>query len=196
MIEKCIEDQWTSVMIDASDRPMEENIKITKQVVDKAQSGGVSVEGEIGSIFSVDDSKDFREKPDHLATVESCLTYFEETNVNALAPAIGTAHGLYKDTPSLDFDRLSKISKALEIPVVIHGGTGLTDDDFKELIRQGSRKINIATQICLEYMEAIRDFTRKSPDSSDPLSFFECADERIKASVKQFIELFGSKGKA
>lgn len=196
MIEKCIEDQWSSVMIDASDQPMEENIKITKHVVNKANSAGVSVEGEIGSIFSVDESKDFREKSDHLATIESCLTYFQETGVDALAPAIGTAHGLYKDTPSLDFDRLAKISNALEIPVVIHGGTGLTGDDFKELIRQGSRKINIATQICLEYMEAIRDFTRKNPESSDPLSFFTCAEERIKTSVRQFIELFGSKGKA
>lgn len=196
MIEKCIEDQWSSVMIDASDRPIEENIKITKHVVNKANSAGVSVEGEIGSIFSVDESKDFREKSDHLATVEACLTYFQETSVDALAPAIGTAHGLYKDTPSLAFDRLAKISNALEIPVVMHGGTGLTDDDFKELIRQGSRKINIATQICLEYMEAIRDFTRKNPESTDPLSFFACAEERIKTSVMQFIELFGSKGKA
>jgi ketose-bisphosphate aldolase len=183
-------------MIDASDQPIEENIKITKHVVNKANSAGVSVEGEIGSIFSVDESKDFREKPDHLATVEACLTYVQETSVDALAPAIGTAHGLYKDTPRLDFDRLAKISNALEIAVVIHGGTGLTDDDFKELIRQGGRKINIATQICLEYMEAIRDFTHKNPESSDPLSFFACAGERIKTSVRQFIELFGSKGKA
>jgi fructose-bisphosphate aldolase class II len=196
MVYQCIDAKWGSVMMDASDRPLDENISVTKKVVDKAHSAGITVEGEIGCIFSVDEKKEVREKEDNLASVPSCSRYFQETGIDALAPAIGTAHGLYKDVPRIDYSRLEEIGRAVNLPMVIHGGTGLTDQDFRTLVKSGAAKINIWTQICIEFCDAVRAFAKTDPPSNDPIAFTRIAAERIRKRTTEFIRVFGSEGKA
>jgi ketose-bisphosphate aldolase len=196
VIHRCIENGWTSLMIDASRHSLEENIRLTKAVVEEAHPRGITVEGEIGAIFSVEDSDALRQATDHLATVDSCTTFAQETAVDALAPAVGTAHGLYRETPRLDYERLSRIAEALRIPVVIHGGTGLAPGDFQALIRCGARKINIATQINLEYMGAAGSYFTSHPHAKDPLDLCTHTARRIREKVMEFIGIFGSANKA
>jgi ketose-bisphosphate aldolase len=196
VIHQCIENGWTSVMIDASRHSLEENIRLTKAVVEEAHPRGITVEGEIGAIFSVEDSEALRQTTDHLATVDSCTTYARETAVDALAPAVGTAHGLYREAPRIDYERLSRIVEALRIPVVIHGGTGLTPGGFQELIQCGARKINIATQINLEYMGAVDSYLTSHPHAKDPLDLCTHAARRIREKAMEFMGIFGSANKA
>jgi len=196
MVYQCIDAKWGSVMMDASDRPLDENISVTQKVVEKAHAAGITVEGEIGCIFSVDEKKEVREKEDNLASVPSCIRYFKETGIDALAPAIGTAHGLYKDVPKIDYRRLEEIGKTVDLPMVIHGGTGLTDQDFRNLVKSGAAKINIWTQICIEFCDAMRGFAKTDPPSSDAIAFTRLTAERIKKRTIEFIRVFGSEGKA
>ena len=196
MVYQCIDADWGSVMMDASDRPLDQNISVTQKVVEKAHAAGITVEGEIGCIFSVDEKKEVREKEDNLANVPSCSSYFKETGIDALAPAIGTAHGLYKDQPKIDYKRLEEIGKAVNLPMVIHGGTGLTDQDFRNLVKSGAAKINIWTQICIEFCDAMRGFAKTDPPSNDPIAFTRIAAERIRKRTIAFIRVFGSEGKA
>lgn len=196
MIYRCIEDGWSSVMIDASDRPLEENIALTGGVIARARPAGVSVEGEVGCILSGQDAVEVRESAENLARVDACQHYTEKTGVDALAPAIGTAHGLYREAPHLDCDRLQRIVSAVGRPVVIHGGTGLSPEDFRSLIACGASKINIATQIYLTYMRSLERFAAEHPGGNDPLAFFAEADRDIRETVKGFIRIFGCEGKA
>ena len=196
MISDCIDHGWNSVMIDASTQPFKTNVEMTQQVLEKAHKAGVTVEGEVGCIFSVDERQSVRESDVHLAKVDVCREYCVETGVDALAPAIGTAHGLYKDTPNLDCGRLEEIADAVEAFLVVHGGTGLSRSDFRNLVGSGANKINIATQIYMEYMKTLRDFAKFNPESSDPGEFFSVVEERISNTVKGFLEIFGCMGKA
>jgi tagatose 1,6-diphosphate aldolase GatY/KbaY len=190
MVRECIDAGYTSVMLDYSLRPFEENVKALEDVVRIARPKGITVEGEIGCIFSVDEKKEVREKEDNLASVPSCRQYFQETGIDALAPAIGTAHGLYKDVPRIDYRRLEEIGRTVSIPMVIHGGTGLTDQDFRDLVKSGAAKINIWTQICIEFCDAMRGFVGATPPSYDPITFTKIAAERIKNKT---MELFGTR---
>lgn len=196
MVYQCIDAKWGSVMMDASDRPLDGNISVTKKVVEKAHAAGITVEGEIGCIFSVDEKKEVREKEDNLASVPSCGRYFRETGIDALAPAIGTAHGLYKDVPRIDYKRLEEIGRTVNLPMVIHGGTGLTDQDSRNLVKSGAAKINIWTQICIEFCDAMQAFAKTDPPSNDPIAFTRIAAERIRKRTTEFIRVFGSEGKA
>jgi ketose-bisphosphate aldolase len=196
MVYQCIDAKWGSVMMDASDKPLDENVSVTKKVVEKAHAAGITVEGEIGCIFSVDEKKEVREKEDNLASVPSCGQYFQRTGIDALAPAIGTAHGLYKDVPKIDYGRLEEIGRTVNLPMVIHGGTGLTDQDFRNLVKSGAAKINIWTQICIEFCDAMRGFVQTNPTSNDPIAFIRIAADRIKKRTMEFIRVFGSEGKA
>jgi len=196
MILNCIRNGWNSVMIDASTEPLESNVRKTQKVIAAAREAGVSVEGEVGCIFSVDEKQGVREDDAHLARADVCRAYCDDTGVDALAPAIGTAHGLYKDKPNLDCKRLKDIAETVEAFMVIHGGTGLTPNDFQELVRCGANKINIATQIYMEYMKSLRDFAKTSPECNNPGDFFSVAEDRISETVKGFMEIFGCIGRA
>jgi ketose-bisphosphate aldolase len=196
MIRSCIAAGWTSVMIDASDKPLEENIALTREVVAAAHTAGVSVEGEVGCILTGQDAVEVRESAANLARIDFCELYTGETTVDALAPAIGTAHGLYKEAPRLDCDRLRRIVATVAIPVVIHGGTGLSAKDFRGLIACGASKINIATQIYMTYMQCLERFAAEHPGENNPLAFFEPAGMAICETVKEFIRIFGCEGKA
>ena len=196
MISECIDHGWNSVMIDASAQSFKTNVEMTRQVLEKAHMAGVTVEGEVGCIFSVDEKQSVRENDAHLAQVNDCRQYCDETGVDALAPAIGTAHGLYKDKPNLNCGRLEEIANIVDAFLVIHGGTGLGATDFRNLVGSGANKINIATQIYMEYMKTLRDFAKSNPESGDPGEFFSVVEERISHTVKGFLEIFGCMGKA
>lgn len=135
---------FTSVMFDGSHLPLDENIRVTNEVIRRARTYGASVEAEVGSVGRAEDGS---ERAAVCAAPEDCIRFANETGVNALAVAIGNAHGVYEKSPVLRFDVLEALQGVLDTPLVLHGGTGLTDDDFRKMIALGMRKMNIGTAI-------------------------------------------------
>ena len=192
--ERCMEALqlgFSSVMFDGSAGEYEKNIADTREVVKIAHAFGASVEGEIGHVGQADASDD--QKTDMYTTVEEATSYLAATGVDALAIAIGTAHGAYKQKPKLDLARLSEIRQATDTPLVLHGGSGLTDDDFRNVIRDGIAKVNIFTDLCVAGSNACRDALAKD------MAYLEMRNlkvEYIKQEVLKKMRLFGSVGKA
>lgn len=196
LVKKCIDAGWSSVMIDASKLPLEENIKQTKEVKEYAEGKDVTVEGELGAIVGVEDDIVVEEGEEALASVEKSKIYLEATNIDAFAPAIGTAHGLYKGEPRIDFDRFTEIEKLSSCPLVIHGGTGLAADVFKKLIALGGAKINISTAIKIAYCGGMNEYTVQRPAENNPLKLDKYVSDAVKRIAKEHIELFGSVNRA
>src|SRR5512134_3818910 len=152
--KKCAEAGYTNIMIDASKQSYEENIRLTKEVVDHAHKvGNISVEGELGTVGGVEDQIKVAEDEAQLANPKQAVEFVERTGVDIFAPAIGTAHGVYKTkNPKVDFERLGKINQLLnssgvKVPLVVHGGTGLPEDYIKKLIEMGGAKFNVSTEL-------------------------------------------------
>lgn len=185
---------FTSVMFDGSRYPLEENIRRTKEVVKLAKSCGADVEAEIGSIGGAEG--DMPEADIAVTDVAEAKRLAEETGVDALAVAIGTAHGNYKKKPHLRIDRLKEIHAALETPLVLHGGTGLTEEDFKNCLQNGIQKINIATA---SYDASAREAAKTVAEKGDGLKYFDVSDAIVRgtcANVKRHMKIFGMEGKA
>ena len=179
---------FSSVMFDGSTQAPEENLAATREMVKIAHALGASVEGEIGHVGNADAGDN--ETSDQYTTPEEAVEFVKATGVDALAVAIGTAHGAYKTKPRLDIARLEQIRSALDTPLVLHGGSGLSDEDFRNTIRAGIAKVNIFTDLCLAGMSAVKDST---------LPYLETRNakvEAIKQAVMNKILLFGSNGKA
>lgn len=182
---------FSSVMYDGSALPYEENIRNTREIVKIAHSFGATVEGEIGHVGEAQ-SMDNDDR-DLYTTVSEAKRYLEDTGVDALAIAIGTAHGAYKKKPKLDFERLGEICSAVDVPLVLHGGSGLSDDDFRTAVKCGISKVNIFTDLCIAGETALKEGTEKK------LGYLETRNlkvEKIKAAVERKIELFSSAQKA
>lgn len=182
---------FTSIMFDGSAGDSDQNIKDTAQIVKIAHAFGATVEGEIGHVgdATVGDNV----VTDNYTTPEEALDFIEKTGVDALAVAIGTAHGAYKEKPCLDLERLRQIREKVNTPLVLHGGSGLSDDDFRNTIRDGIAKINIFTDLCVAGVEGVKEGLEKE------LSYLEMRNlkvEKIKEAVKAKIRLFGSENKA
>ena len=192
---KCIDAGWSSVMIDASSLPFEENLAATKRVVEMAEAVAVSVEAEMGEIGGVEEDIVVADEDAHLADPKKVLTFCREVELACFAPAIGTAHGVYKGEPKLDFERLETIAKQTGVPIALHGGTGLADDVFRKGISLGCAKINISTQIKYAFIDGFVDYHNENK-VYEPLKPLGAQLERIKKEVKEKIELFGSAGKA
>ncbi|SFC91271.1 class II fructose-bisphosphate aldolase [Clostridium uliginosum] len=192
-IEKALDLGFTSVMIDGSHLNINENIKITNKVKELTKSYGASIEAEIGQVGgSEDGSKDIDIK---VTRLENAKKFFEATNVDALAVAIGNAHGVYKGEPKLRFDVLSKLNDNLEVPLVLHGGSGINENDFKKCATTGIRKINIATATFNKVKEGVQELN----NSLKEYDYFMLHEAEIQAAyenVKKHIEIFGSKNKA
>ena len=191
--EKCMEALklgFSSVMFDGSANDVEENLAETAQIVRIAHAMGASVEGEIGHVGLA--ANDEGLLTDMYTTPEEAVRFVQETGVDALTVAIGTAHGVYKTKPCLDIGRLSQIRAALDTPLVLHGGSGLSDDDFRNTIAAGIAKVNIFTDLCVAGAEAMRRGIEKGEDYLH-IRNMRVAD--IKAAVGRKIELFGSAGK-
>lgn len=195
LAKACVDAGWTSVMLDASHLPLEENIAMTREVADYARGKNVSVEGELGAVGGTEDNIHVAEDELHLAGVEESVIYARESGIDIFAPAIGTAHGLYKGTPRLDYDRFSAIRQAVPQPMVIHGGTGLAPEVFRGLIKLGAAKINISTALKYAYLDSIRMFLREYPMETNPLRLDAHVEKAVRAMAAQHIELFGTKGR-
>lgn len=192
--DRCIEALklgFSSIMFDGSAKPYEQNIAETREMVKIAHAFGATVEGEIGHVGEA--AKEDNLLTDMYTTPEEAKAYLEATGVDALAVAIGSAHGVYKKKPMLNIERLKEISSTVKVPLVLHGGSGLSDDDFKNTIRNGIAKVNIFTDLCLAGERAMKDGEEKK------LGYLETRNlkvEYIKETVKHKMALFGSVNKA
>lgn len=188
--KKAIDAGFSSVMIDASKHELEENVKITKEVVDYAHQFDVTVEAEVGHIGGTEDNITASSSN---ATLEDCLTLVKGTNIDSLAPALGSVHGLYKGEPNLDFVTMAEINENLEIPLVLHGGTGIPDYDIKKAISCGISKININTELQIAWHEAVKKYIEENPNAYDPRKVIGSGKEAMKAKVKEKVEMFNNK---
>lgn len=189
---KAIDAGYTSVMIDASKYSLEENIKMTTEVVEYAKEKNVTVEAEIGHIGGTEDEID---SDIAYAKVNDVIELVSKTNVDSIAPALGSVHGLYKGEPKLDFERMKTISEKVNIPLVLHGGTGIYDDLIKKAISCGVCKININTELQIVWTEAVRKFLLDNSEVFDPRKIIGAGKEAIKNKIKEKITLFGSSNK-
>lgn len=196
--ERCteaLELGFSSVMFDGSGESLEENLRSTAEMVKLAHSMGASVEGEIGHVGSADDSDG--ENRDMYTTPREAVDFVKATGVDALAVAIGTAHGTYKTKPRLDIERLKLIRAALDTPLVLHGGSGLSDDDFRATVREGITKINIFTDLCLAGEQAMgQAVTDLSRGMMGYLDIRQSRVAAMKAAAMEKLSLFGSQGRA
>ncbi len=194
---------YTNIMIDASKQPFEENIRQTREIVEYCHAkGGVSVEGELGTVSGVEDQIVVAEDEAALCDPEQALDFVNRTGVDIFAPAIGTAHGVYKTkNPKIDFERLEKTAAIingdeLRVPLVIHGGTGLKPDVAKTLVSLGGSKFNVSTDLKHTLIDAAYDYISSHRDEYNPGKIDATVKEAIKDKIKYWIGLLGSAGKA
>ena len=199
----CADAGYTNIMIDASKQDFQENIKQTKQIADYCHElGGISVEGELGTVSGVEDQVKVAEDEAALCDPEQAMEFVDQTGIDIFAPAIGTAHGVYKTKdPKIDFDRLQKIAelingKQVRIPLVIHGGTGLKPDVATRLVSLGGSKFNVSTDLKHALIDATHDYISSHRDEYNPGKIDIAVKEAIKAKVGYWIDLLGSAGKA
>ena len=199
----CADAGYTNIMIDASKQEFSENIRQTKAVVDYCHSlGNVSVEGELGTVSGVEDQVRVAEDEAELCDPEQAMAFVEQTGIDIFAPAIGTAHGVYKTkNPKLDFDRLEKIAnlingQEIRVPLVIHGGTGLKPDVAKTLVSLGGSKFNVSTDLKHTLIDTTYDYIAANRDQYNPGKIDVAVKEAIKEKITYWIELLGSAGKA
>ncbi len=192
--QQCIAAGWTSVMIDASSKPFEENLADTRAVVAAAQAAEVSVEAELGEISGVEEDISVADNQAHLADPDKAELFCRDLPLAVFAPAIGTAHGLYKGEPKLDFERLSTIARRTGLPIALHGGTGLGDEVFARCISLGCAKINISTQLKYAFIDSFVEYHQTHADY-EPLKPLGAQFERMKAEVREKIALFGGEGR-
>lgn len=193
--DKCkeaIDAGFTSVMIDASHSPIEENVEITKKVVEYAHAKGVSVEAEVGTVGGQED--------DVIggimyAKLEDCIA-ISGTGIDTLAPALGSVHGPYHGEPKLGYKEMEEICNTIKLPLVLHGGTGIPEHDIKKAISLGTSKINVNTENQVVFAKVVREVLAAKPEAYDPRTFIQPGREAIKETVIGKIREFGSNNKA
>ena len=201
--KECADAGYTNIMIDASKQVFEENIKQTKEVCDYCHNiGGISVEGELGTVSGIEDQVKVAEDEAALCDPEQALRFVNQTGIDIFAPAIGTAHGVYKTkNPKLDFDRLEKISDLIngdetKVPLVIHGGTGLQPDVSKKLVSLGGSKFNVSTDLKHALIDATHDYISSHRDEYNPGKIDIAVRDAIMNRVYYWIDILGCEGKA
>lgn len=197
----CADAGYTNVMIDASQHEFAENIRQTKMVVDYCHARNISVEGELGTVSGVEDQVVVAEDEAQLCDPDLAVEFVDQTGIDLLAPAIGTAHGVYKTTtPKLDFDRLATISQKINgsgphTPLVIHGGTGLSDDTVRKLVSLGGSKFNVSTELKHCLLDATYDYIAANRSGYDPGKVDRAVLEAISGVVSKWMDLLGSAGR-
>ncbi|MEV5967438.1 class II fructose-bisphosphate aldolase [Kribbella sp. NPDC051952] len=197
VISSCLEAGWNSVLFDASALPVEENQRQTVEVVAEAKRYGAHVEGEIEGITGVEDGVGSDAEAER-QSLEVATRFVETTGVDVFAPAIGNAHGIYHSTPELDSQRITDLVKATGIPMALHGGSGLTREQFQDLIGRGCAKVNISTALKVAYMKSSLEHLEqaRAADKWDPPSLFRHIHAAVKTMAAEHIEIFGSGGRA
>lgn len=194
--DKCkeaIDAGFTSVMIDASHGPIEDNVATTKKVVEYAHAKGVSVEAEVGLVGGQEDDV----VADVMyAKLEDCVLLVNETGVDTLAPALGSVHGPYKGEPNLGFKEMEEIRDAVKLPLVLHGGTGIPTHDIQKAISLGTSKINVNTENQMEFTRVVREVLAENTEAYDPRTYLKPGRDAIKATVVGKIREFGSNNRA
>lgn len=181
---------FTSVMIDASRYELPKNIELTKQVVEYAHPKGISVEAEVGHIGGTEDNIT---NTAINATLDDCITLYKATNIDSLAPALGSVHGFYKGEPNLDFITMKEINNNLPIPLVLHGGTGIPNDKIKQAIESGISKININTDLQSVWSKAVRKYLIENSTVYDPRKIIGSGEQAIKERIREIVTLFNTK---
>ncbi|WP_026893524.1 class II fructose-1,6-bisphosphate aldolase [Clostridiisalibacter paucivorans] len=192
----CLRHGFTSVMIDASKHPLDENIKITKDIVDIAHAVGVSVEAELGKIGGTEDDITVDEREATFTDPDEAERFVKETGLDSLAIAVGTAHGPYKGEPKLDFDRIKVIKERLDMPLVLHGSSGVPEQSIKKAVSLGINKINIDTNIRQAFNRAVRKFVSENPDVYDPRKIVGPARDEMRKVIAEKMVMFNSAGNA
>jgi len=194
VITLCLERGWNSVLFDGSKLGVDENTRQTIEVVAEARRYGALVEGEIEAFKRVEEIAD-----DEVASeqaLETALDFIRSTQVDVYAPAIGNAHGMYKTTPKLDSQRVTDIVEATGIPVALHGGTGMTPDQFSDLIARGCAKVNISTALKIAFIQSGYDYVSAHPTEYDPPKLFVAQRAAVVEMAKEHIGKFGAEGRA
>ncbi|HEY4389349.1 MAG TPA: class II fructose-bisphosphate aldolase [Ktedonobacteraceae bacterium] len=197
VISECLAKGWNSVLFDASSLPVEENRRQTIEVVEEARRYHAGVEGEIEGIQGVEDGVGSDEASKR-QSLDVALDFVRATGIDCFAPAIGNAHGMYKSEPKLDSQRVTDIVSTIPVPIALHGGTGLTEEQFKDLIARGCAKVNISTAVKMTYMKANLAFLRDAETKNkwDPPSLFRAVSQEVKELALKHMHTFGSEGKA
>lgn len=188
-----LEAGYTSVMIDGSHESFEDNIALTARVVAEAAKKGVPVEAELGTVGGKEDDL---EAEDGCTQPAEAAEFVRRTGVDSLAVAIGTAHGVYKSTPKLDVPRLAEIRKVVDVPLVLHGASGLTDDSIRDCVREGICKVNFATELRIAYTAGVREVLAADEKVFDPKVYGKVARGKVKELVKNRMTVCGCSGKA
>jgi fructose-bisphosphate aldolase class II len=188
LAKKCADAGWDSVMIDMSAKPLEENIRITAEIKKYANKRGVGVEGELGIIKGVEEEIAADEQ--QLAGYEDSIKFIDGTDVDAFAPAIGTAHGLYKKEVNLNYDLVKRLADNTPVPIVVHGGTGLKPEQFHALIRNGASKINVSTALKYAYIDGLREYWEDHRDEYNPIKLNNSAESSVQKVVADHILRF------
>lgn len=201
--KKCADAGYTNIMIDASKQSFEENLAQTKEVVDYCHAiGGISVEGELGTVSGVEDQVKVAEDEAALCSPTQAVEFIERTGVDIFAPAIGTAHGIYKTkSPKIDFERLGKIAQlvngeGVKTPLVVHGGTGLPEDYVIKLVELGGSKFNVSTELKHILIDTTYDYISDNRDQYNPGKIDVVTKDAIRVAVERWIDMLGSAGKA
>ena len=181
-------------MIDGSHSVFEENIAITKSVVDACKPSNIPVEAELGKVGGKEDDLDGGDGG--YTDPKEALEFVQKTGVNSLAVAIGTAHGVYKGEPKLDLDRLVEISKVVDVPLVLHGASGLSEEAVKESIKRGICKVNFATELRIAYTDGVKELLEEKPETIDPKKYGVVGIEKVKELVKNRMMMCGCQNQA
>lgn len=192
---QCVRSGFTSIMFDGSNEILDKNIKSTYEIVKMAHYAKVSVEGELGLVGGAEGDKyahSSKLDSSKLTNPDEAKEFVDRTSVDSLAVAIGSAHGVYTGVPRIDFNRLKDIRKKVDIPLVLHGGSGLSDETIKECIKYGISKINIATELKISYYNGIYKFINENPNEFEPRTIFKTAMNESENLVEHKIRLFGS----
>jgi len=197
VITECLDKGWNSVLFDASTMPVEENLRQTIEVVAEARAHGAHVEGEIEAIKGVEDDVGSDEVSKR-QSLEVSVNFVETSGVDVFAPSIGNAHGVYSATPHLDGQRVTDLVAATGVPIALHGGTGLTDEQFTDLIARGCAKVNVSTALKVTYMQSNLAFLREAEERGkwDPPSLFRHVGADVTAMAAGYVDRFGSAGRA
>ena len=195
-IKKYLDMGFSSAMIDASRECFEENIKIVKKVVDYAHLSDLVVEAELGKLGGIEDDLTVDAKDSMYTNPSAANQFVERTGIDSLAVAIGTAHGLYKGKPKLDFDRLVEIREKVSIPLVLHGASDVPEDLVRKAIRLGICKVNIATDLKIPFANAVKKYFSENPEANDPRKYMTPGKNAMKEIVRNKIKMCGSENKA